>query len=76
MESMLNLSEMLDLLHSLDLTRISGHPRGVKSPLLILFILTMNAFCQRNDVAALNSSQAKYRSDGSERAVRKRQFRK
>jgi len=50
MESILNLSEMLDWLHSLDVTRISGHPRGVKSPLLLLFILTMNAFCQRNDI--------------------------
>jgi hypothetical protein len=50
MESILNLSEILDWLHSLDVTRISGHPRGVKSPLLLLFILTMNAICQRNDV--------------------------
>ncbi|HCN81843.1 MAG TPA: hypothetical protein DIS80_11955 [Verrucomicrobiales bacterium] len=53
MESMLNLSEILEWLHSLDVARISGHPRGVKSPLLLLFILIMNANCQ-SDVVPLS----------------------
>lgn len=37
---------------SLDVARISGHFRGVKTPLLLLSILTLNALCQDDDIRA------------------------
>lgn len=41
---------MPECFRSLDVAWISGHFRGVKTPLLLLSFVTLNAFCQRNDV--------------------------
>jgi hypothetical protein len=43
---------MPEYFRSLDVARISGHSKGVKTPLLVLSILTLNACCQDDDVRA------------------------
>ena len=43
---------MLECFLSLDVAWISGHFRGVKTHLLLLSILTLNALCQDNDIRA------------------------